>query len=52
MDLNHFYYDANGAQIKQWDAESGDTTYFTYAPNGMISSITPPSGSGDASDDL
>ncbi len=45
---SYFYYDANGAQIKQWDAESGDTTYFTYAPNGMISSITPPSGSADA----
>ncbi len=45
---SYFYYDANGAQVKEWDMETGDTTYFTYAPNGMISSITPPSGSGDA----
>src|ERR1043165_218966 len=38
----YFYYDANGALIKQWDQGDADATYFWYGPHKLITALKPP----------
>jgi hypothetical protein len=38
----YFYFDANGALVKQWDAGAGDATYFGYGPHKLIVAIKAP----------
>ena len=41
----YFYYDLNGARIKDWTPSPAATTYYEYGPHRLCTKITPPTGS-------
>lgn len=40
----YFYYDPNGALVRQWDYGTADATYFWYGPHKLVTALRPVGG--------
>src|ERR1043165_1661636 len=38
----YYYYDANGALVRQWDQGDADATYFWYGAHKLVTALKPP----------